>query len=210
MLEDYMVEGDWAGSFANVYNAFLEWFTSLDSSGQLISGILIILGLILVGYMVYGILWLAFQIMKFSIIATIILHYMGYVLVKLLVVFFINYSEVNNQWENSTENIKWFWNQMYPSDKVQSQKQKITKKTGLAKQQLKANAESSATEKLNTRVKPKVFYVGDNVSNMFCTHCGTRFTDRMIEMMRNNMVCFCEKCGQMFVTPHEQNMSLFS
>ncbi|MBD3350329.1 MAG: hypothetical protein GF364_02480 [Candidatus Lokiarchaeota archaeon] len=119
-FEQYMTD-NWGETLANIYNAFLEWFVSLEVSAQIITGILIVLGLIAVGYIIYGTLWLSYQIVKASIIFSIIVTYLSIVLVILLIesVFAIfgllEKEHLENQWAHISYHVKYIIAKTYPT-----------------------------------------------------------------------------------------------
>ena len=65
------------------YEAFIDYFMSLDLSGQILTGILIIVGLIAVGYIIYGAIWIAYQSVKFSLVLTVIAVYLSIALISI-------------------------------------------------------------------------------------------------------------------------------
>ncbi len=184
-------------NFLEYYIAFLDYFSGLETFDQVLIGIIVILLAIGIGYMVYGILWLTFQLVKISIIGTILLYYLVFVAIKLLIVALFNVNEVETQWNYSTENMKWFFNKMYPSSSDEIEEEKPIKNNH--EEILKTNSQNEGSNHLNNA---QIVLVKGN-ADYFCSHCGTPFTMKMKEVMNDKMICYCEKCGQMFVTPNQ-------
>lgn len=198
-FEDLIVPDNFGQTFMNFYNEFLNWFMSLDLAGQIISGILIILGLILVGYLIYGILWIIYQIVKGSIVGTILLILFGYIVVKLVFYALIDDTKVHGEWNKSAENLKWFIGVAYPSSK------KIMKPN--TRQENGDVIEKHQIQKQIITEPPKVFHLRSNNQNntiaLHCPNCGALFTERMNMVMNTKKMTYCELCGQQFIVPNE-------
>lgn len=185
MYED-LIGNNFIETFMNFYGAFLNWFTALPVLAQIFTGILIILGLVGLGYLIYGIIWLAYQLVKLTIIGTILLHYLMYVAFKMIIVVIVDSNKVEEQWGYSVKNMKWFVQVAYPSHKKEVY-QEITTVN---------NAQSLGS----VQQQKQVVIIKEN-PNFFCTACGTAFTPRMNKMLKERAACFCESCGQMYVSP---------
>lgn len=193
MFEEYIVEGDWAASFANLYNAFIGWFTGLDFPAQIIMGIFIVLSLVATGYLVYGILWLAYQAVKFSIVVSVMSVVLAAICIKMCLVLILSSENLESEWHSSLENLKWSWYFAYPSDEKQSLPRREENTTSVYKTQESPH-------------RPEVYHITQAARirtggrQLFCTNCGEQFTSRMQQMMDQRMSCFCESCGQMFIS----------
>jgi hypothetical protein len=64
------------------------------------------------------------------------------------------------------------------------------------------NVVNTKTVEQTAPIQPqtKVITVKDTVDRFFCTNCGSAFTSAMENSVKNNHSCFCQYCGQMFVS----------
>lgn len=177
--------------FAYYYNEFIQMFSSLDLTAQILTGILIILLAIGTGYLIYGILWLALQLTKVGLLVAIISTYMHFVILKLIIVAIAEQDKLEEEWTNSVNNMKWMVNVFFPSDSKCCDGEITSRDTGY-------NQTHSHTQPRVVKVKS-----GLKSTQYHCTECGTQFTAKMTEAMSNKSFCYCETCGQLFVVPSQ-------
>lgn len=179
-------------NFAYYYDQFIQMFSSLDLAGQILTGILIILLAVGIGYLVYGILWLAFQMTKAGILIAIISTYLHFVILKLILVAIME-GNIQAEWTNSVNNMKWMSNVFFPTDSKSFDNRVNNGQTGYNQTQSR------------TQTQPRIVKVKSGLkSNQYhCTECGSQFTTKMVEAINNNQYAFCESCGQLFVIPNQ-------
>jgi hypothetical protein len=216
MEEMNMFEGIFAGwnvseiwqQFSTFYNDFMGWYSALEMVEQIVVGAMIILGVIGAGYLIYGILWLAFQLVKAIVIGTVLMYFMGFVVIKLLITAIIDQGRVESEWQNSIKSMKYFVRHMYPNttdEDLLDNDDKLDQKKKSQKVGNKENMENVVNTKTVEQTAPiqpqtKVITVKDTVDRFFCTNCGSAFTSAMENSVKNNHSCFCQYCGQMFVS----------
>jgi hypothetical protein len=97
-----------------LYNQFLSWFLALSIPGQFLTAIFIILGCIAVGYIIYGSFWLAFQIIKASIVTSVIMIYLTITGIILTIELIADRTRLEDDWAEVCYNVKYFLGKAYP------------------------------------------------------------------------------------------------
>ncbi|MCP4763023.1 MAG: hypothetical protein GY870_14690 [archaeon] len=100
-------------------NAFKEWFLTLALPAQILTSALIILGIIAICYIIYGTLWLTYQIVKAAIVLVIIQIYLSIVAIILIITLISDYRNLGNQWSKVSHNIQRIISKAYPSENGQ-------------------------------------------------------------------------------------------
>lgn len=114
MFED-LITNDWMQTAANFYNAFLNWFVVQPISAQIITVILIIIGFIGLGYLIYGSLWITYQAVKFSIVLTVLSIYLSFAFIVIFFTLIFDYKGVDKEWTKISGSVKSFVQWAYPA-----------------------------------------------------------------------------------------------
>lgn len=217
-----LITDDWVQTASNLYTAFIEWFMTLQYPGQIMTGVLMILALIAVGYILYGTVWLAYQIVKASILFSIIVVYLTIVwmIISIEIVFTIfgaiEKERVVHTWNMAGYHIKNLLFKAYPSEKREAPTRPVMKgsenqgklsyptKNPTATPVIIVEEEAPVSETGN-RVDAKQQNSGSNTEvetpelpKFFCPNCGIEFSPRMIDRLKSNTYTFCEACGEKF------------
>ena len=201
----------------NYFRGFIEYFSGLELPAQILTGILLVLLLIGVGYIIYGSLWIAYQSVKISILLTVITIYFWITITVLFITLIADSQKVGDIWKQSSHNIKWFVNKAYPQKNGEfSEYQKIE-----IKSQLKPNpavviieentSDNSQPTELNnnnqtesTTLEKEIPLPETRFENeeehkeeqYYCPNCGHSFTTRMMHVLSERDFTFCENCGE--------------
>ena len=98
-------------------NLFLAWFVAQELAVQILVGVLIFMGLIAVTQIVKGVVWIAKESVKASLLISFISLYLVFAGFKIGIVAIIDVKKVNAEWEHTEKNIKWLVNRFYPEKK---------------------------------------------------------------------------------------------
>lgn len=212
----------------NYFRGFIEYFSGLELPAQILTGILLVLLLVGIGYLIYGCLWIAYQSVKISILLTVITIYFWITITVLFITLIADSQKVGDIWKQSSQNIKWFVSKAYPQKNGEiSEFQKIENET---KSQLKPNPavviiEENASDNsqptelnnINPKIKSKTWNeeipLPENrfedeeefehkEEKYYCPNCGHSFTNRMILVLSDKSFTFCEHCGEKFYKKH--------
>ena len=169
------------------FQEFIAWFSALDLVAQIFAGIGIFLLCLLAWAIVYGTLQFALEIVKFSLILSIIIHYLLYLGIKLSIVAIAKPKEVEKHWDHGVDNIKWILKRAYPKEYLKSEQ--FIERQVVFKRPVQA-AKSS-----------QVIIVKED-AKLHCTNCGIPFSGRMNQLAQSREYVYCEHCGQVFVLPN--------
>ena len=179
----------WWNYLSQQFQEFITWFVGLDTIAQIFAGIGIFLLVLLAWGILYGIFQFALEIVKFSLIFAIIIHYLLFLGLKLSIVAIANPKEVEKQWQYGIDNIKWILRRAYPKEYLKSeqfiQRQIVFRKT---------TPQASGSQ---------VVIVKSDVQ-LHCTNCGVPFSGRMQQLAANREYVYCENCGQVFLLPNTE------
>ncbi|MHA1338718.1 MAG: TFIIB-type zinc ribbon-containing protein [Promethearchaeota archaeon] len=196
---------DWGQYFSTLFNNFVDWFMKLDLIAQIFVGILIILGLILIGYIIYGILWLVYQIIKFVIVISIILVYGSIATIFMVFESFIlpfkliSVGKYEFQWKKIGYHIQMIFIKAYHI-KSKKMPQKPIFKENIEKK-IKAEASSKdellsvATLGANEENYKSEISANEIEQSLYCPNCGNKFSNKMMLMVAERQYTFCELCG---------------
>jgi len=165
---------------------FITWFTGLDTAAQIFAGLGIFLLCLVAWAIVYGILQFSLEVVKFSLILTVIVLYLIFLGFELSIVTAAKPKEVNKYWEHGVNNIKWILRRAYPKEYLKSEqfiRRQIVFKKPIASGQRSQVVIVKADAKLH------------------CTNCGTPFSGRMNQLAQSRELVYCEQCGQVFILP---------
>ncbi|TFG18995.1 MAG: hypothetical protein EU530_07540 [Promethearchaeota archaeon] len=171
------------------FQDFIAWFVALDTVAQIFAGIGIFLLCLLAWGIVYGVFQFALEIVKFSLIVTVIIHYLLYLGLKLSIVAVAKPKEVDKHWDHGVDNIKWILKRAYPKEYLKSE-QFIERQVVF-----KRPAPPTATSQV-------VVVKAD--AKLHCTNCGSPFSGRMNQLAQSREYVYCENCGQVFVLPDSE------
>lgn len=205
-------EMDWLNTLNNYLQNFVHWFLSLELPAQIITGILLILAFIGIGYAIYGILWLVYQIVKGSIIGTIIIIYLSIALVIGIfqIIFLVlgeNPESIRHYWATVGYNIKYIVAKAYHAKTMPQKPVKNAPNPSNTKLEVKQgpivilkeegsdsnNQNTSAQQNVKDDIQPSI------TTKLFCPRCGSEFSSKMIDVLKERAFTFCEICGEKFV-----------
>jgi hypothetical protein len=172
-----------------LYSKILEligWFSGLDTVAQIFAGIGIFLLCVIAWGIIYGLLQFSLEIVKFSLILTLIVLYLVFLGFELSIIAAAKPKEVEKYWDHGVENIKWILRRAYPKDYLKSeqfiQRQVVFKKSPVS---------NKSSQVVIVKADAK----------LHCTNCGTPFSGRMNQLAQSRKYVYCEQCGQVFVLP---------
>ena len=209
------------------YEAFIEYFMGLNLSGQILTGILIIVGLIATGYIIYGAIWIAYQSIKFSVILTVIVIYLVIALVTVSISAIANEGNIGKLWSKKSQDIQKIISSAYNFDKSPVESHKSVKKpkfnTAPPVIILEQTKDLSTTSTLDKKIIPKtkidenyatdieeiypiqeqkIKISDEEIQSLkkqgFCPNCGNKFTPKMQNVLDEMSFTFCESCGEKF------------
>ena len=213
----------------NYFRVFIEYFSGLELPAQILTGVLLVLLLIGVGYLIYGSLWIAYQSVKISIVLTVISIYFWIAITVLIITLIADSQKVGDIWNQSTQNMKWFVSKAYPQKNGESlEYKKVEIET---KSQLKPNnavviiKENTADNSQSSEINIKSPIIESKIEEKepplpekrfedeeeferepekyYCPNCGNAFTNRMMLVLSEKpFTCFCEHCGEKFYKKH--------
>ncbi len=169
------------------FQEFLAWFVALDTVAQIFAGIGIFLLCLMAFGIVYGVFQFALEIVKFSLIFTVIIHYLIFLAFKLGIVAIAKPKDVEKQWQYGVENIKWLMQRAYPKEYLKSE-------SFIQRQRLVFQRAPQQP------AKAQIVVVKED-AHLHCTNCGVPFSGRMQQLAQSREYVYCENCGQVFVLP---------
>ena len=176
----------WWDQVYQEFQKLITWFVGLDTVAQIFAGIGIFLLCLVVWGITYGVLQFALEIVKFSMILTIIIHYLLFLGFKLSIVAIASPKEVEKHWQHGVNNIKWILQRAYPKEYLKSEQ--------FIQRQIVFRKPAPQTK------SSQVVIVKDD-AHLHCTNCGSPFSGRMNQLAQNREYVYCENCGQVFVLP---------
>jgi len=99
------------------YEAFLDYFMGLSLSAQILTGFLIIIGLVAIGYIIYGSLWITYQSIKFSIVLSVICIYLVFASINIAISLITDVENVGILWSKTSHGIQKIISDTYNFDK---------------------------------------------------------------------------------------------
>ena len=211
----------------NYFRGFIEYFSGLELPAQILTGVLLVLLLIGVGYLIYGSLWITYQSVKISIVFTVLNIYFWVTVAVLFITLIADSQKVGELWKLSTQNMKWFVSKAYPQkngESLEYQKVEIETKSQLKpnnavviiKENILDNSQKSEvnispiieskTGEKEIPLPEKRFEDEEEFEHKeekyFCPNCGHSFTNRMMLVLSDKPFTFCENCGEKFYKNH--------
>ncbi|MBD3187648.1 hypothetical protein GF325_12510 [Candidatus Bathyarchaeota archaeon] len=208
------------------FNNFIAYFEAQEPGIQFLIGLLIVLGFIAAGFIVFGVLWLIYQLVKITVVGTIILVYLAFVGIKLLVmVFYADRKEIAMQWDNSLENMDRFFKRCYPpkdGNLIPPRRDREARAREMALLREKRREERRASRAMRAqvrleRVRARTHGLGNpsktnssraGMKPFYCTSCGQEFSEEMGYLLSRKKFCYCKNCGQKFVGNVEKPVSV--
>lgn len=219
---------DWISLVNSYIMGFLEYFEAQPVEIQVILCFAMVLGCILVGFVLYGVAWLVYQVIKATIVGVILLGWLAGVGIGQLFILIFDASQTRHRWDRHRVKMKKFVEKAYPPKQKndrgpymiyravgQGDEQNskylpsmimISSKRGgrtcyspcISPQNSSKHQTVSKTPISNNRWLRH--HPKQQKSNMpkFCSTCGSRFTHKMTNFLRRNLKCYCEECGQEF------------
>jgi ribosomal protein S27E len=129
------------------------------------------------------------EIVKFSLIVAIIIHYLIYLAFKLSIVAIASPKKVDEYWQHGVDNIKWILQRAYPKEYLKSE-QFIQRQVVFNKPAPLAKSSQIVIVKAD--------------AELHCTNCGIPFSGRMKQLAKSREYVYCENCGQVFVLPDSE------
>ncbi|MBN2157084.1 MAG: hypothetical protein JW776_13655 [Candidatus Lokiarchaeota archaeon] len=176
---------DWWDYLIQKFQELIVWFSSLDLIAQIFAGIGIFLLFFLAWGIMYGIFQFALEVVKFTLIVILIAHYLVFLGFKLSIVAIASPNEVKNQWEYGVNNIKWVIQRAYPKEYLKSE-QFIQRHVTFHKPNPEPKPESQVV-------------IVKSDTKLHCTNCGVPFSGRMQQLAKSRNYVYCENCGQVFI-----------
>ena len=180
---------DWWLFLYDKFQEFISWFVGLDTVAQIFAGIGIFLLCLVAWGIVYGILQFALEVVKFSLILSVIIHYLMFLGFKIAIVAIAKPKEVEKHWQQGVENIKWILQRAYPKEYLKSE-QFIQRQVVFSKPAPPAKSSQVVIVKADAK--------------LHCTNCGSPFSGRMNQLAQSREYVYCENCGQVFVLPDSE------
>nr|MDO8112307.1 hypothetical protein [Candidatus Sigynarchaeota archaeon] len=210
---------DWFVPVVDWFNQFVTFYQAQTLSVQVLLIVLIVLGFVAAGFVVYGALWLAYQIIKISIIGSILLVYLIVISIASLFLLAIDARKIEGIWNKAGENTRCFMNKAYPSKNKATAPAMAPKVVAAAiaqtaPQRIIIHVNDTASSQAVTEATPKQEVAtarevppeieipagpaATSERKYFCTACGTPFSSKMNTVLGQRSTCFCEHCGQKF------------
>ena len=185
-IGQYYVFPPWWDYIYLKFQEFITWFSGLDLVAQIFAGVGIFLLCLVAWGLIYGILQFSLEIVKFSLVLSVIVLYLVFLGFELAIVAAAKPKEVEKFWDHGVDNIKWILRRAYPKEYLKSeqfvQRQVVFKKPV-------SSGQSSQVVIVKADAK------------LHCTNCGTPFSGRMNQLAQSREHVYCEQCGQVFVLP---------
>lgn len=169
------------------FQEFISWFVGLDTVAQIFAGVGIFLLCLVAMGIVYGVFQFTLEVIKFSVILTIIIHYLLFLGFKIGIVALAAPKDVEKQWQYGVDNIKWIVQRAYPKEYLRSEQ--------FVQRQIVFRNPAPPPKKSSQVVIVKAD------AKLHCTNCGVPFSGRMQQLAQSREYVYCENCGQVFVLP---------
>ncbi len=178
----------WLQFLWDQFNLFLVWFAGLDLAAQILTGCLILLGLIGVIQIIKGAVWIAKESVKASLLITFIILYLMFAGFKMAIVAIVDIKRADAEWKQVVENIKWLVDRFYP----------------VKKKHLKHKKPIVVVEQPEPVQPPQVYVIKERDKAQieeekpkaeYCHNCGSSMSMKMFEMLHQKGFAFCEQCG---------------
>ena len=157
-------------------------------------GALVVLGFIALGVLIYGILWLTYQLVKASIVGVVLIVYFITAGVGILVLLLLDAERVPATWNQVKRNMAWWIGLAYPPNHPRAVRPGAI--------ELQATASTHRVTRSASTIPSGNAPWSPAPGSFFCTSCGTRFSMAMNELLLANHACFCELCGQQYHGKH--------
>ncbi|MHA1729925.1 MAG: hypothetical protein ACTSWY_14525 [Promethearchaeota archaeon] len=221
MIDDFITR-NWMETIMNFYNIFLGWFSALELSAQILTILLIILGVIGIGYIVYGSFFLVYKIVKATVILTVIIIYLSLTGIILFILLIVDNEKIGQQWAQTSHNIQKFISKAYHSKGKLTARSLVTSKPDVSaaqnppvfifKEKSMNNTPQSQIkqhikqESKSTSIKyqiPEKRYENSRegkpkTEKYYCPNCGVEFTNKMMNILGEKPGVYCENCGEHF------------
>jgi hypothetical protein len=199
MLLQIIVYPPWLQFIWDQFNLFLDWFAAQDIAVQILVGVLIFMGLIAVTQIIKGVVWIAKESVKASLLVTFISLYLVFSGFKIAIVAIIDVKKVNAEWKHTENNIKWLINRFYPIKKKYTKKKSepivvVEQPEPVKPPQVYVIKEREQTNQQDIQEsKPDLESKKPQVE--YCHNCGCSFSMKMFEMLHTKGFAFCDQCG---------------
>ncbi|MFX0101446.1 MAG: hypothetical protein ACFFCS_17865 [Candidatus Hodarchaeota archaeon] len=177
---------EWYDYIIDAFNDFTDYFQAQALPVQILLLVIVVCALVGVGFLIYGILWCVYQVVKAAIVGTIIVVYLTGIGITVLVMLIAAQDQIEPTWKRAVHNIKWFANRAWPPKEGSNRVQPILQQVVVP--------ETIPKTVIQTREVPKAL----EERTYFCTHCGTPFTGKMNGLLKSAQTCYCEACGTRF------------
>lgn len=191
----------WIPVLKDWLDSFITYFQAQAPPVQLMLGIMVILGFIGLGFVIYGALWLTFQVIKAAIVGTVLLVYLAGAAVGCFFMLFLDPARIPATWIEVKRNMAWWIDRTYPPRHPRPAASCDHRDAGdlpacplpTTRIVIEPGVASPVASRVNRGPR-------NDGAVFFCTSCGTPFSTGMQGMLVTKQACFCETCGQQFIT----------
>ncbi|MBD3187239.1 hypothetical protein GF325_10450 [Candidatus Bathyarchaeota archaeon] len=105
---------NWIEIIQDFINDFIDYFLAQSLATQILIGVLILLGMIAIGFAIAGAVWIAIQVIKITILGVILLAYLVGLGITFLFMLPNHRIEIKTMWQNSCDRMEHLMNTFYP------------------------------------------------------------------------------------------------